>query len=464
VSKGKILIIDDEAGIRRTLSSILEDDGYTVETAGTGEDGLESVREGSPEVLLLDVLLPGITGLEVLDRVLKPTAGQRPQVVMISGHSTTEMVVDAIKAGAFDFIEKPLSLEKTLLIVKNALRQQRLEEKNRLLREAYLKTPEIIGGSGAMLRLKDLIAQVAPTNGRVLIFGEHGTGKELVARQIHLLSQRADEPFVEVNCAAIPEELIESEMFGHTKGAFTGATEPQRGKFTLADRGTLFLDEVGDMSLKTQAKLLRALEEQRITPVGSGKTQDVDVRIITATNKDLEAEIQRGNFREDLFFRLNVVPFFIPPLRERAEDIPAMVRHFLEQYGSGYGRAALEMSGEALAALERYRWPGNVRELRNIVERLVIMVSSDRIRLEDLPAAIRGGSPSSLASFGPHGELLSLKEARGRFERDYILRVLGRCEGNVSRAAESLGMERSTFYRKMKSFGVDPKDIQKLQR
>jgi len=454
MGKPRVLIVDDEEGIRRSLRGILEDEGYEVEGVATGEAALERLKEAEADILLLDILLPGISGLDVLHQVRRRPGA--PKVVMISGHGTIETAVEAIKAGAYDFVEKPLSLEKTVLAVRNALRQRRLEEKNRQLREIVLEVPEFRGVSAGIVELRAEIERVAPTNARVLIIGENGTGKELVARHIHRLSARADEPFVEVNCAAIPEELIESELFGHLKGSFTGAVDSKRGRFAHADGGTLFLDEVGDMSLRTQAKVLRVLEEQRFQPVGSEKDVEVDVRVISATNKDLPREIERGNFREDLYFRLNVVPFFLPPLRERTEDVPLLVGDFLEKYGKEHGVGPKEVSAEAMEALRRYRWPGNVRELRNIVERLVIMSPGARIDFKDLPAVIRGeGAPAGEGA----AAAASLREARERFEKEYILKILRENGGNVSRTAEILGMERSTFYRKIRSFGLDPKTL-----
>jgi two-component system nitrogen regulation response regulator NtrX len=358
--------------------------------------------------------------------------------------------------GAQDFVEKPLSLEKTLLAVRNALRQRRLEAENRALKAQVEHRWVMVGESPAIDALRQDITRAAPTNGRVLIFGENGTGKELVARNIHHQSRRGGGPFVEVNCAAIPEELIESELFGHTRGAFTGALSARKGKFELADGGTLFLDEVGDMTLKTQAKVLRALQEQRVEPVGGTASVSVDVRVIAATNKDLEQEIRKGTFREDLYFRLNVIPFTVAPLRERRPDVPLLARHFLAEISAEYGRRAKVISPEAMERLRAHGWPGNVRELRNIIERLVIMTAGDRIEVQHLPSALLGGTslapaaaaPAALADFG------SLAEARDDFEKRYILRKYQECGGNMSRTAEALGVERSNLYRKMKAFGI----------
>ena len=372
---------------------------------------------------------------------------------MISGHGNIESAVRAIKMGAFDFVEKPLSLDKTVLVVGNAVRQRRLEAENRALRETVDRRLTMVGESYGMGQLREQVAMAAPTNGRVLIFGENGTGKELVARSIHQLSLRRLGPFVEVNCAAIPEELIESELFGHMKGAFTGAVADRRGKFEASDGGTLFLDEIGDMSLMTQAKVLRALQEQVVEPVGGTGTVKVDVRILAATNKDLPTEIRAGRFREDLYFRLNVIPIFVPPLRDRESDIPLLASHFMAELAREYGRRPKQLDAGAAAGLRSYRWPGNVRELRNVVERLMIMVPGDTITLSDLvfldPAAVAVADPPGLP-------VLSLHDARDRFERDYILRALGAQQGNMSRTAEVLGVERSNLYRKMRAFGLVP--------
>jgi two-component system nitrogen regulation response regulator NtrX len=372
-------------------------------------------------------------------------------VIMISGHGSIETAVRATKLGAFDFIEKPLSLEKTLLVVKNALHQHQLEVENRLLREQIEQKYVMIGESVPMQALRQQIAFAAPTNGRVLIYGENGTGKELVAHLLHLRSPRCDESFVEMNCAAIPEELIESELFGHVKGSFTGASEDKEGKFAQADCGTLFLDEVGDMSSKTQAKVLRVLEEQRFTPVGGNTALKVDVRVIASTNKNLEREIELGNFREDLYYRLNVLPFQIPPLRERKEDIALLTTYFLNDFAQKYGRKPPVLTRKAMEILENYPWPGNVRELRNIMERIVIMTHQARIDIYNLPEPIVHRTLSAQPEQGPEA---SLQEARERFERDFILQKLTEHKGNVSRAAQALGIERSNLYRKIRQLGI----------
>ncbi len=447
-----ILIVDDEAGVRTALGGVLRDEGYTVEAVPTGEACLELVGRQSFDLIVLDVWLPGMDGLATLEQLRARRTDA--EVVMISGHGSIEAAVRAIKMGAFDFVEKPLSLEKTVLVVRNALRQRQLEAENEALRARIDKPLVVLGESPPMRQLREQIAMAAPTNGRVLVFGENGTGKELVARSVHLLSKRRQAPFVEVNCAAIPEELIESELFGHVRGAFTGAVADRRGKFELADGGTLFLDEIADMSLKTQAKVLRALQEQVVDRVGGTTSIRIDVRVIAATNKDLPVEIRAGRFREDLYFRLNVIPVFVPPLRERAGDIPALAEHFVLQLAQEYGRRPKRIDSEAMAALQVYAWPGNVRELRNMIERLMIMVPGDVIRREHviLPGSVEGPP----AAFDLSGPTLPLLDARERFEREYILRTWAAHQGNMSRTAEVLGVERSNLYRKMKSFGLLP--------
>src|SRR6266576_3679571 len=377
-----VLIVDDEPGVRSSLSGVLRDEGYTVEAVPTGEACLERVTRGGIDLILLDVWLPGMDGLATLARLRERQVDA--QIVLISGHGNIESAVRAIKLGAFDFVEKPLSLEKTVLVIRNALRQRRLEAENRDLRARVDRTQTMVGDSSAMRQLQEQVAMAAPTNGRVLIYGENGTGKELVARTIHALSRRRTSAFVEVNCAAIPEELIESELFGHVRGAFTGAVADRRGKFEVADGGTIFLDEIGDMSVKTQAKVLRVLQEQTMEPVGGTNRITVDARVLAATNKDLQAEIKAGQFREDLYFRLNVVPIFVPSLRERQEDIPLLADHFMAEFAQEYGRRIKRLDAGAIRTLQRYAWPGNVRELRNVIERLMIMVPREAIAASDL--------------------------------------------------------------------------------
>jgi two-component system nitrogen regulation response regulator NtrX len=454
-----ILIVDDEAGVRAALAGILGDEGYGVEAVESGEDCLATLEARRYDLVLLDVWLPRMDGLETLERL----RGIDPEVpvVVISGHGNIETAVKAVRMGARDFVEKPLSLEKILLVVRNALRQRRLEAEVRSLKEQVEHRWVMVGESPAIQRLRADIAQAAPSNGRVLIFGENGTGKELVARNIHAQSLRAAGPFVEVNCAAIPEELIESELFGHTRGAFTGAQAAKKGKFELADGGTLFLDEVGDMTLKTQAKVLRVLQEQKLEPVGGTGSVTVDVRVIAATNKNLEEEIRRGTFREDLYFRLNVIPFQVPPLRERRQDVPLLARHFLAAISAEYGKRPKQLAAEALEALVAQSWPGNVRELRNTIERLVIMTAGDRIEARHLPAPLLSGLPAapptaSAAAVPPTFPFASLAEAREDFEKRYIWRKYQECGGNMSRTAEALQVERSNLYRKMKAYGLLP--------
>ncbi|MFY9910237.1 MAG: sigma-54 dependent transcriptional regulator [Candidatus Sulfotelmatobacter sp.] len=451
----KILIVDDETGIRESLAGVLADEGYETASVESGEECLKLLRgqRTAFEVVLLDIWLPGIDGLETLERIRD--LDNSPEVIMISGHGTIETAVRATKLGAYDFLEKPLSIDKTLIVVKNAIRSQKLKYENVDLKKQLQAKSVIVGDSIPMKALRQQIALMAPTNGRVLIYGESGTGKELVAHAIHAQSLRKEETFVEVNCAAIPEDLIESELFGHYKGSFPGATANKEGKFQKASGGTLFLDEVGDMSLKTQAKVLRTLEEQRVAPLGSDETIAVDARIIASTNKDLEEEISKGNFREDLFYRLNVIPFFVPPLRDRKEDVPLFAKHFLKELAGTYGRRPREITDDAIEGLMRYSWPGNVRELRNVIERIVIMnPMTTKFERKHLPPLVhRDGHRREV-----RGEFSSLHAARDAYERDFILKKLDENHGNVTRAAEVLGLERSHLYRKMKALGIAAKD------
>jgi two-component system, NtrC family, nitrogen regulation response regulator NtrX len=448
-----ILIVDDEPGIRQSLKGALEDEGYKAAVADSGEACLDLLRKRSFDVVLLDVWLTGMDGLETLQKIHEND--NAPEVIMISGHGTIETAVRATKLGAFDFLEKPLSLEKTLILLKNAVDAKRLRVENVELKRQLQSKSVIAGDSIPMKALRQQIMLMAPTNGRVLIYGESGTGKELVAHAIHAQSLRKDALFVELNCAAIPEDLIESELFGHRKASFPGASDDKEGKFQKANGGTLLLDEVGDMSLKTQSKVLRTLDEQRFTPVGSDEPVTVDARVIASTNKDLEEEIARGNFREDLFYRLNVIPFYVPPLRERKEDIPLLARHFLKEFSATYGRRPREITDEAVDALMRYSWPGNVRELRNVIERIVIMnPTTMRFDRKNLPPLVyRDGSRRSAGT-----EFSTLHQARSAYERDYILKKLDENHGNVSRTAEVLGLERSHLYRKMKTLGIAAKE------
>ncbi|MGH7287249.1 MAG: sigma-54-dependent transcriptional regulator [Myxococcota bacterium] len=440
----RILVVDDEQGIRKSLAGLLSDEGYETMVAADGEAGLLAVREHPPDVVLLDIAMPGRDGIGVLEEMRQ--AWPRLPVVMMSGHGTIETAGRATQLGAFDFVEKPLGAEKLLLTIRNALERSSLERENRELRAKSIRAHEILGASPPIQRLKEQIQLAGPTNGWVLITGENGTGKEMVAKQLHVLSKRAAGPFVEVNCAAIPEELIESELFGHEKGAFTGAIAQKRGKFELANGGTIFLDEIADMSLRTQAKILRILQEHKFERVGGTDTIEVDVRVFAATNKSLEKEIQDGSFREDLYYRLNVIPFHVPPLRERREDIPVLVKAFAEEFCVDSGARPKPVTGRALALLQSYAWPGNVRELRNLVERLVLMTPGPRIRAQDLPEELRSGArPAEMAG-------ASLDDARKEFERRFLLARLEEHAWNVSRTAEAIGIARESLSRKMRSY------------
>jgi two-component system nitrogen regulation response regulator NtrX len=446
-----VLIVDDESAIRESLQGVLEDEGYKTAAVGSGEACLECLGTQSFDVVLLDIWLPGMDGLDTLEQIR--ALADAPEVIIISGHATIETAVRATKLGAFDFLEKPLSVDRTLTLVKHAADAKKLRLENRDLKRQLAPRSVIVGESIPMKALRQQIQLMAPTNGRVLIFGESGTGKELVAQAIHAQSPRKDEMFVEVNCAAIPEDLIESELFGHRRGSFPAAADKE-GKFLKANGGTLFLDEVGDMSLKTQSKVLRTLEEQNFTPVGGDEPVTVDTRVIASTNKDLEEEISRGNFREDLFYRLNVIPFSVPPLRERKEDIPLLARHFLKEFSGQYGRRPREITDDAIETLMRYSWPGNVRELRNVIERIVIMnPTTTRFERKHLPPLVyRDGNRRA------GGDFLTLHQARNAYERDYILKKLDDNHGNISRTAEVLGLERSHLYRKMKTLGIAVKE------
>jgi len=442
----RILVVDDEAGIRRSLSGVLLDDGYEVALAEDGDKALAAVRERAPDAVLLDIAMPGRDGIAVLEGARRTHPALA--VVMMSGHGTIETAVRATQLGAFDFIEKPLSLDKLLLTLRHALDKSRLERENRELRAKSLRANEILGTSAPIVKLKEQIALAAPTNGWVLISGENGTGKEMVAKQLHLQSKRAAGPFVEVNCAAIPEELIESELFGHEKGAFTGAIAQKRGKFELAHGGTIFLDEIGDMSLRTQKKILRILQEHKFERVGGSDTIEVDVRVIAATNKSLEREIQDGKFREDLYYRLNVIPFQVPPLRERREDIALLARAFATEFCAESGVPEKVFAPRALALLAAHAWPGNVRELRNVIERLVLMTPGARIRPEDLPDEVRGGVRTSDITGA------SLEDARREFERRFLTARLQEHGGSITRTAEAIGMARESLSRKLRALKI----------
>lgn len=448
-----ILIVDDEISIRQSLEGILEDEGFQTSFAATGEDAINSVQVEDPDLVLLDIWMPGIDGLETLKRIKH----LRPQqlVIMMSGHGSIETAVKATRLGAYDFIEKPLSLDKVLLSIQNALKTGQLVAENQALKDKISRDYEMIGESPAIIKLKKQIAIAAPSSGWALITGDNGTGKELVARAIHQQSTRVLKPFVEVNCAAIPEELIESELFGHEKGAFTGATAARKGKFDQANGGTLFLDEIGDMSLKTQAKILRILQERKFERVGGNRTIEVDVRVIAATNKNLELEIKSGNFREDLYFRLNVLPFIAPPLRDRKDDIARLTKHFLQYFCGKESRDIKSLSETALKALLSYNWPGNVRELKNLIERLVIMTPSHLIELSDLPHAITQHCTTEKTEINSFGELPdSYREAKEQFEKQFLLDKLQKNNWNISRTAEEIGLERSNLHRKIKAYGI----------
>jgi two-component system nitrogen regulation response regulator NtrX len=443
-----IMVVDDKRDIRESLDGVLTDEGYDVVAASNAKEALTELFKNPPDLILLDIWMPGMDGVDALKEI-KARFPNLP-VIMISGHGTIETAVKTTKLGAYDFIEKPLSLDKAVLTVKHALEQKRLLEENMALRQKAQTNYEIIGKSKVIEMLREDITKVAPTNSWVLITGENGTGKEVVARNIHLFSARSDKPFVAVNCAAIPEELIESELFGHEKGAFTGAVSQKKGKFDMADGGTLFLDEIADMSLKTQAKVLRILQGQSFERVGGTKKISVDVRVIAATNKDLEEEMKKGNFREDLYYRLNVIPFYIPPLRERIEDIPLFVDYYMQEFSRDTGKEVPCLENEALEALTNYDWPGNVREIKNLMERLVIMTTSGVIKSADLPPYFKGTQPY------PQKIMFNrtLREARKYFEREFILCKLNEFSGNMAKTAEAIGIERSHLYRKVKSYGI----------
>ncbi|HIJ91377.1 MAG: sigma-54 dependent transcriptional regulator [Desulfobulbaceae bacterium] len=450
-----ILIIDDEASIRESLSGILSDEGFLTLAAEDGQQGLSLLEEERVDLVLLDIWMPGLDGLEVLKRI-KESYAELP-VIMISGHGTIETAVQATKMGAYDFIEKPPSYDKIILSINNALDLARLKKENLILRQQTHRASQLTGNSAVMVKLRQLVERVAPTEAWVLIRGEHGTGKELVAQSIHRLSKNAAKPMIELNCAAIPEELIESELFGHEKGSFTGATASRRGKFDLADGGTLFLDEIGDMSLKTQAKVLRILQEQKFERVGGSKTIQVEVRVLAATNKDLEQEIENGTFRADLFYRLNVVPIQVPPLRERCEDIPLLVADFVaDNARKGLGEKVF--SSSALQAMMQHGWPGNVRELRNFVERVMIMCPAETVD-EAMVGQLLGTAPAesapSAVGLDALYHSLSYKEAKKIFERDFLKVRLADNAGNISQTAEQIGLERSHLHRKMKSLSLD---------
>jgi two-component system nitrogen regulation response regulator NtrX len=447
-----ILIIDDEPGIRAVLKDVLQDEGYTVLTAEDGLDGLSQLASNPVDLVFLDVWLPNMGGIDVLKRVREEFPDV--EVIMISGHANINLAVQAVKIGAFDFLEKPLSLDKTITVVRNALQLEVLKKENRTLKNSLFIEDRMVGESPPMKKVRELIEQAAASDSRILILGENGTGKELVAKEIHRTSRRTEGPFVEVNCAAIPETLIESELFGHEKGAFTSALQRRRGKFELADKGTLFLDEIADMSLATQAKVLRVLQEMRFERIGGEDSIGVDVRVISATNKDVKEMIGKGKFREDLFFRINVVPIVVPPLRERREDLPDLASYFLSKFKRPSEQEPRKLSAEGLKILCDYHWPGNIRELKNFVERVNIMTEEPVISAASVRAFLGGSrreEPSGLlADYGA----LPLSEARDRFERDLIREKLRENGGNISRTAEALGVYASNLHSKMKKLKI----------
>lgn len=444
-----ILIVDDEPSILQSLGGLLNDEGFEVITASNGYEALKIIDKESPDLVLLDIWMPGIDGIETLKEIKKDNP--YIQVIIITGHGTIETAVKATKLGAYDLIEKPLFIDKVIVAINNALNFRRLEEENRYLRKKMIEKNSINGNSAPIQELRKQIAMAAPTDSYILITGENGTGKELVARTIHQLSGRAAHPLITVNCAAIPEELIESELFGHEKGVFSGITTKNRGKFELANNGTIFLDEIGDMSLKTQAKILRVLQEQKFHRAGGSRILSVDVRVIAASNKGLEQEIENGNFREDLFYRLNVIPIYVPSLIERREDIPMLVETFLGTYAEKNMGLQRRVSEEALELLQHYHWPGNVRELKNLVERLVIMVQKEVIDVEDLPGPYNPSSAAGKPYPGP--EFMSiddLKKAKRAFEKEFIKSKLDQHQNNITKTAEAIGVGRSYLHKKIK--------------
>ena len=454
--KKTVLIVDDEDGIRESLTGIFEDEGYEVFASPSAEEALASLKERSPDIIFLDVWLPEMDGLEALSRIREMERGI--PIVIISGHGNIELAVKATHLGAYDFLEKPLSLDKVLLVAQRAIERNKLELENRVLKADLEKKWQLVGDSEKMRALKQQIEMAAQSSSRVLILGESGTGKELVARMLHEKSPRLGGPFIEVNCAAIPQELIESELFGHEKGSFTGASERKIGKFELANEGSLFLDEIGDMTLQTQAKVLRVLETQVFQRVGGAKSIKVDVRIIAATNKELSDEVKKGGFREDLFFRLNVIPIMVPPLRERKDDIPQLAEFFIAGFASESGIKPKEFDPEVVRLFQSYSWPGNIRELRNAAERLMIMVPSQQITPADI-AALGMLDPARAVRESDFFSYATLREARDAFEKDYICRKLQENDWNISRTADAISVERSNLHKKIKSYGISESRI-----
>ena len=450
--KSRILVIDDESAIRDSMRMILEYEGYEFLGASSGQEGLALIERETPDLVFLDIKMPGLDGLEVLPRIR--AADESLPVVMISGHATVSTAVEATKLGAFDFIEKPLASERVLVTIRNALDRSRLADENRSLKRVVEVRHQLVGESAGLKRVTDSIRRAAPTNATVLITGESGVGKELVARAIHRNSLRHRERFVQVNCAAIPDDLIESELFGHEKGSFTGATEKQIGKFEQADKGTIFLDEVGDMSLKTQAKVLRVLQEGEVERLGSARTTKVDVRVLAATNKNLEEEIEKGIFREDLYFRLAVIPVYVPPLRERREDIPLLVRHFVDLFSRDNNFRPKKITPAAMELLQRYRWKGNIRELRNAVERLIIMTPSDVVDVADIPETIRVDAPVRTSGDQESVKPGTLREHKEVSERGFLVQKLRETGWNISKTAELIDTPRSNLYKKLEQYNI----------
>src|SRR5262245_30918114 len=456
--KTRILVIDDEAAIRDSLKMTLEYEGYDFVGAATGQEGLALAEREAPDLVLLDVKMPGMDGLEVLDRLRN--MNDQLRIVMVSAHGTPSTAVEAIRRGALDFLEKPFeSTDRLRVTIRNAMEQSRLRDENRSLKQAVEVRHQMVGESTVLKQIAASIGRAAPTNATVLITGESGVGKELVARTIHKNSKRSRERFVQVNCAAIPEELIESERFGHEKGSFTGATEKQVGKFEQADRGTIFLDEVGDMSAKTQAKVLRVLQEGEVERLGSARTVKVDVRVIAATNKNLEEEIEKSHFREDLYFRLAVIPIHVPPLRDRPDDIPALVRHYMDFFSRESNVRPKRITPAAMDVLSRSRWKGNIRELRNTVERLNIMTGGDTIDVADLPETVRSNMGGGLASPKSSGDgeatkAGTLREFKENAERNFLVGKLRENGWNISKTAEVIGTPRSNLYKKLEQYQI----------
>ena len=451
--KPRILVIDDEQGIRDSMRMILEYEGYDVLQSGSAQEGMTLIAREPPDLVFLDIKMPGMDGLEALGRI--KAAHEALPVVIVSGHGTVSTAVEATRKGAFDFIEKPLERERVLLTIRNALDQSRLRDENVTLKRAVEVRHQMVGESAGIRGVMEQVGRAAPSNATVLILGESGVGKELVARAIHRNSNRARERFVQVNCAAIPEELIESELFGHEKGSFTGATEKQIGKFEQADKGTIFLDEVGDMSPKTQAKVLRVLQEGEVERLGSARTIKVDVRVIAATNKDLEDEIAQGRFREDLYYRLRVIPIAVPPLRERPQDIALLVRHFADLFSRDDNRKPARFTPAALDLLQSHKWKGNVRELRNIVERLIIMSPGDTVDVPDVRAVLRVDAGTRAGADQAQGEKPgTLRGFKENAERAFLVEKLREHNWNISKTAEIIDTPRSNLYKKLEQYGI----------